>query len=80
MGRAMESNIRAARVQALKARAEMCRLRCVSFERQLAADGTAEQKSQLYRCWNQTIKESHAIRHALGLLEQQEKDEMPTLA
>jgi len=73
--RALDSVIRKLRIRSLKAQIEVSRLRSESFAGDFEKATSNEQKSEIARKWDRTIKAKHAAQVLLEMLERQQKDE-----
>ncbi len=75
----METSFRKLRIQFLKAELEIRRLSCESlackFEKRPL---TYEQRTDLFRRWEDTLKESHLLQAMLDMLEREDKEHTRT--
>lgn len=70
----MESSFRKLRIQFLKAELELRRLACESLARKFETRTlTYEQRTDLFKRWEDTLKESHLLQATLDMLEQEER-------
>jgi hypothetical protein len=71
----LESSFRKLRIQFLKAELELRRLSCDSLVRKFEKRPlTFEQRSELFRRWEDLLKESHLLQALLDMLEREEKE------
>jgi len=71
----LESSFRKLRIQFLKAELEIHRLSCESLARKFERRPlTYEQRTDLFRRWEDTLKESHLLQAMLDMLEREDKD------
>lgn len=71
----MESSFRKLRIEFLRAEMELRRLTCESLARKFEEGPlTYEQRSQIFRRWEEALKESHLLQATLDTLEQEEKE------
>ena len=70
----MESSFRKLRIQFLRAELELRRLTCESLARKFETHSLSyEQRTDLFKRWEDTLKESHLLQATLDMLEQEEK-------
>ena len=70
----MESSFRKLRIQFLKAELELRRLTCQSLARKFETHALSfEQRTDLFKRWEDMLKESHLLQATLDMLEQEEK-------
>jgi hypothetical protein len=73
----LESSFRKLRIQFLRAELELRKLTCDSLARKFERNTlTFAQRSELFRRWEETLKESHLLQAMLDMLEREEKDAM----
>jgi 6-phosphogluconate dehydrogenase len=71
----LESSFRKLRIQFLRAELELHRLSCESLARKFEKRPlTYEKRADLFRRWEDTLKESHLLQAMLDLLESEEKE------
>lgn len=71
----MESSFRKLRIEFLRAEMELRRLTCESLARKFEERPlTYDQRSQLFRRWEDTLKESHLLQATLDTLEREENE------
>jgi hypothetical protein len=71
----LESSFRKLRIQFLRAELELRRLSCESLARKFEKRPlTYEQRTDLFRRWEETLKESHLLQAMLDMLEREEKE------
>lgn|SRR5512146_1067916 len=71
----MESSFRKLRIEFLRAEMELRRLTCESLARKFEERPlTYDQRSQLFRRWEDTLKEGHLLQATLDTLEREEKE------
>ena len=75
LGWTLESSFRELRIQFLRAELELRRLSCESLARKFDKRPlTYEQRTDLFRRWEETLKESHLLQAMLDMLEREEKE------
>lgn len=75
----METSFRKLRIQFLKAELEIRRLSCESLARKFEKRPlTYEQRTDLFRRWEDTLKESHLLQAMLDMLEREDKEHTRT--
>jgi len=71
----LESSFRKLRIPFLRAELELRRLSCESLARKFEKRPlTYEQRTDLFRRWEETLKESHLLQAMLDMLEREEKE------
>jgi hypothetical protein len=71
----LESSFRKLRIQFLRAELELRRLSCESLARKFEKRPlTYQQRTDLFRRWEDTLKESHLLQAMLDMLEREEKE------
>jgi hypothetical protein len=71
----LESSFRKLRIQFLRAELELRKLTCDSLARRFERNTlTFAQRSELFRRWEDTLKESHLLQAMLEMFEREEKD------
>jgi hypothetical protein len=71
----LESSFRKLRIQFLRAELELRRLLCESLARKFEKRPLSyEQRTDLFRRWEDTLKESHLLQAMLDLLEREERE------
>ena len=71
----MESTFRKLRIQFLRAELELRRLSCESLAHKFEKRPlTYDQRTDLFRRWEETLKESHLLQAMLDMLEREEKE------
>jgi hypothetical protein len=68
----MQPLIRKLKIHVLKRRLESSRLRCDSLAIKFDEATTAEHRAELVRLWDQAMAQSHALQHALAVLERRQ--------
>jgi hypothetical protein len=75
----LESSFRKLRIQFLKAELEIRRLSCESLARKFEKRPlTYEQRTDLFRRWEDTLKESHLLQALLDMLEREDQEHTRT--
>jgi|GEM_PF-2253665 hypothetical protein len=71
----MESSFRKLRIQFLRAELELRRLTCDSLARKFERHQLSfDQRAELFRRWEDTLKESHLLQATLQMLEREERE------
>ena len=71
----MDSSFRKLRVQFLRAELELRRLQCDGLSRKFESRPLSpEQRVDLFKRWEDTLKESHLLQAMLEMLEREEKE------
>jgi hypothetical protein len=75
----LESSFRKLRIQFLRAELEVRRLSCESLARKFERRPLSyEQRTDLFRRWEDTLKESHLLQAMLDMLEREDREHTRT--
>jgi hypothetical protein len=70
----MQSMFRKLRIQALKAKLELCQHQCASLAAEFETATSSGDKAAIAQRWDRALKENHAIQFKLATLEKLEKE------
>jgi len=71
----MQSMFRKLRIQALKAKLEICQHQCASLAAEFETVSSPGDKSAIAQRWDRALKESHNLQFKLASLEKENEEE-----
>ena len=70
----MQSMFRKLRIEALKAKLELCQHQCASLAAEFETATSPGEKSAIAQRWDRAMKENHSLQFKLATLEKLEKE------